>query len=204
MISAVVMAHKDRIHHARALAADVGARIVWDRGLGENDTGDRAWQATSLDADWAVVLQDDAVPVPYLLQTLQAGLRGAPRTCVGLYVGTSYPQPSGRVSAGVEEARRRGASWLEHPSLLWGVGVAIPVEHVGPMLEFVEHSTLPYDRRIGSYFKHIKRPVRYTFPSLVDHRDEPTLLSPADGPRVLPRVAHEFGVPEWNERVVTF
>src|SRR5690606_1570086 len=89
MISAVVMAHPKRLHHARALAADGGARLVWDRGLGENDTGDRAWQATNLDADWAVVLQDDAIPVPWLRQTLQDGLQKAPRTCVGLYVGTS-------------------------------------------------------------------------------------------------------------------
>lgn len=205
LVNIIVMAHPDREEHALNLAAHLGAYVVWDDDAqGENATGDRAWASRDPLCDWVVVLQDDAIPVPGLRQHLSEGLTQAPRTCVGLYVGMSYPRPSRRVTQAVLEAQNVEASWLEHSDLLWGVGVAMPIEHIEPMLAFVKGSNLPYDRRIGSYCRSIGLPVRYTFPSLVDHRDGPSLLTPVDGPRELPRVAYARGVPEWNERVVKF
>ncbi|WP_159795675.1 hypothetical protein [Puerhibacterium puerhi] len=204
-LSVVVMAHPRREAQAKELAWTVGAdRIVWDEGRGENDTGDRAWGAIDRRADWGLVLQDDAIAPMDLRYRFADGIATAPRTCIGLYVGTSYPMPHSHIDSAVRAAETIGASWLETVSLLWGVGVAMPTEHVDPMLAFVEHSALPYDRRLGRYFRDAGLPIRYTFPSLVDHRDGPTLLNPADGPRVLPRKAHAYGVPEWNERVVRF
>lgn len=207
-VDIIIMAHADREEQAIDLATELGAYVVWDGGMGrsrgENATGDRAWSCRFAGSDWVVVLQDDAIPVPNLRQHLQEGLAKAPRTCVGLYVGTSYPRPSRRVTQAVLEAQNVEASWLEHGDLLWGVGVAMPIEHIEPMLAFVKGSGLPYDRRIGAYFRSIGLPVRYTFPSLVDHRDGLSLLNPVDGPRELPRVAYSHGVPEWNERVVKF
>lgn len=205
LVDIIVMAHPDRETHALNLAAQLGAYVVWDdEAQGENATGDRAWTCRDVLCDWVVVLQDDAIPVPNLRQHLSEGLAKAPRTCVGLYVGTSYPRPSRNVAQAIQRARDEGASWLEHDDLLWGVGVAVPTEHIEPMLAFVRDSNLPYDRRIGAYFRSVGLPVRYAFPSLVDHRDGPSLLNPVDGPRELPRVAYSHGVPEWNERVVKF
>jgi hypothetical protein len=57
------------------------------------------------------------------------------------------------------------------------------------------------DQRIGVWYRNQMRPVRYTWPSLVDHADGPSLL--ADRARTVPRVAWRVGEPaSWDGQVV--
>jgi hypothetical protein len=83
-------------------------------------------------------------------------------------------------------------AWLTHTTLLWGVGILIPTETIPTIL--TTPSALPYDRRIGSHFDQ----VLYTWPSLVDHADIPSLLHN----RGVERRAHRTGIPQWGTTTV--
>src|SRR5690606_672486 len=206
-VSYSVMAHPAREARARALGDLLGCPVVWDRGLGEDDTAARAW-AVAGGSDWHVVLQDDAVAVEGFAEHAAAMLAEADGSVVSLYVGTGYPQ---FIQAGVASAVRRadevGARWLTAHALFWGVAVAIPTARVGDWLAYRSEGW-PYDRRIGVWARERGLTIKYTWPSLVGHADEPALLDHGDGvERVLPRRAWRVGVPASGSaasRVVRF
>ena len=208
MYRVAVVAHVNRFERAVKLAAQLGAAVFVDDGSqGEWNNHARAWQyLAGQQADWGVVLQDDAVVTDSFHEDLASLLDHVPsRSCVGLYAGTSYPGfIQQRLKHAIDAAVRYGAGWLESDTLFWGVGVAMPLEHVLPALALP--SALPYDQRLGNYFRHKGLPVYYPARSLVDHEDGPSLVEHADGlPRVLPRRAHRFGPPTArNTRTVEF
>jgi hypothetical protein len=203
-LSVAVMAHADRIDQAERLAATTGAKLLVDDGtLGEIANGDQAWGLHDPEADWHLVLQDDAQPIDNLLHHVTAALEHAPRTAVSLYVGTGRPKQDA-VQRAIQLATDRGTAWLEHPTLLWGVAVAMPTDHIGPFLQWAKTSHLPYDRRIGAYWQQVRTPVRYTWPSLVDHADGPTLVTHPWGPPKAPRRAWRVGTPDqWDTEAVS-
>src|SRR5690606_10993971 len=129
-----VVGHPARFERAVSLAAEVGAELFLDTaGLGEWGNHARAWDwLAGSGASWGVVLQGDAVPVPGFRVHLAELLEAVPcRTAVGLYVGTSYPWlQQVRVPGALQRADRVGAAWLSSPGLHWGVGVALPAEHI--------------------------------------------------------------------------
>src|SRR6266568_3195656 len=69
VISTAVVAHETRILAAAELAHALDAVITLDDGsLGAEANHLQAWQATgTAHADWALVLEDDALPVPGFL-----------------------------------------------------------------------------------------------------------------------------------------
>lgn len=203
MIDVVVMAHPKRDAQAHALAVEIDATIVWDQCNDEWDTGSRAWQAAhNLYNEWGLVVQDDAVPIPDFRHHLDDVLQHAPRTAVSLYVGTGRPRAD-TVKRAAQRADRVGAAWLQCASLLWGVALLLPTEHITPMLHWCQHRTEPYDQRISRYYRTVlHRPVRYTWPSLVDHADEPSLVNHTGRPDV-PRHAHRTGPWQPGGPVVT-
>jgi hypothetical protein len=198
VIDLVVMAHRSRERAADDLvcrAAPFGCRIIWDQANDEWDTGSRAWAAIPPDADWGIVLQDDAQLVDDFAEHAAAALTDAPRTAVSFYVGTGRPRPS-KVRTAVRTAHASGASWLECDALLWGVAIALPAEHLRPMLDWAETETLPYDQRISRFYQRVLgQPVRYTWPSLVDHADGPSLV---DHRRRAPMERHAHQVGPWQ------
>lgn len=208
-VSYAVMAHTARLGAALELAESVGADLFVDDGsLGENANSDRAWAAADLDSDWHVVLQDDAVPVPGFRDQVRRALTASPRTVVSFYVGTGMPFSTvGPVRHAISEAGLVDAAWFATDRLHWGVAVAMPTAWVHDYLTATAGDPTPYDERIGKYAAHHRRaPVRYTWPSLVDHTDGPTLVEHADGlPRVVPRHAYKTGEREnWNAPTVWF
>lgn len=178
-----------------ALAIDVG-------GEGENKVGDRVWrQLGELDTQWSIVLQDDALPVDNFREHAAAVLSHVdPEGPVSFYVGGGRPY-KGLVEHAVRRATQLDAKWLEDGTLHWGVAVAIPTEQIPGFLQWAATSQLPYDRRIGTYFRNRKTPTRYTWPSLVDHADGDTIVHRRK-PGVA-RVAHSVGTREdWSNGLV--
>lgn len=195
-ISATVMAHPKRKEQARALLEQLQqypfteCSITWDRDNVEWHTGKRALQAGLDGADWHIVIQDDAILTPYFYQNLENAIKGLPqRSLFSLYTGTARPLAD-RVKKAVENSP--DGSWLQFRQLLWGVGIAIPADHIQPMLEFVEDIELQYDNKVGEFYCRQGMPVYYCLPSLVDHDDDLGSLIPGHG--VLPgrRVAHRL------------
>ena len=200
-IKYAVVGHHSRRESATKLARSLNAALAMDEGgTGSLRNHDLAWMmAYNPDADWIVVLEDDAILLNDFERHVQEALQHVPRDgAVSFYTGTGQPfrYP---VSAAVKKALRRGASWLRANSLYWGPAVALPVHHVQPMLRFVKDIDRPYDQRLGLYLLANRYPCFYTMPSLVDHQDGESLIQASDRTRK----AHVFKQPSgWNKKVV--
>jgi hypothetical protein len=176
-LAVAVVAHPARLAAAEQLATTLSAHLVVDEHQqGEWPTHARAlaWAAEQ-DTSHALVVQDDAVPVPGLLEHVAAAIDA---------------HPDGPI-----------ASWLVANTLLWGVATVLPAADLPALLAWGRRCTLPYDQRIGAWYRNQQRPVRYTWPSLVDHADGPSLLT--GRARTVPRVAWRTGAPaSWDGPVV--
>lgn len=175
-ISIAIMAHPDRTVQAVALYNKVvqypfvAPHIIWDQQNSEWHTGRRALAYGIGKADVHVVLQDDAIINEHFFTNLEKALKAAPiRTCVSLYTGTVRPF-NDRVTRAVATAK--DGSWLSGYLLFWGVAIALPTEHIEPLLEFCDTDDDPYDTRIGKFYFGNMTKVLYTNPSLVDHDDD--------------------------------
>jgi hypothetical protein len=191
-LSVKIMAHKKRARHIPGLLERLGltdADVIWDRRSDRWDTGRRAWEAVDQTADFGCVLQDDAlVPLDFIAGMEKALTYLPERALVSPYTGTRRPSAS-RVERAVIEARKAGVSWIRMPSLNWGVGIIAPTDIIDRMLPWCDKQQYPnYDRRIGRYaIDVLGMPTWCTWPSLVDHRDDDSLVGHGQG-----RKAHQF------------
>lgn len=204
-LSISVMAHPAREEAADILARQVGARVTWDRCRDEWETGARALAAYDRFATHHIVLQDDAVPVPDFRQHAAAAIAEHPESLISFYLGKSRPpHMQRRIIRATLTADEQSAAWVSSDRLLHGVGIAIPVADIDPLLEWCRIPNLPYDDRIGAWYRMQRRPVLYTWPSLVDHADTETLVKHLDGqPRDQPRIAWRTGTPStWDTDVI--
>lgn len=168
------------------------ATLVMDTTNTEWNTGKSALQAYRQPSDWHVVIQDDAILTPNFYENIVSAIEHLPnKTLFSLYTGTARPLKD-RVSLAVANAK--DGEWLQSHQLYWGVGIAIPTDHIEKMLEFVEDIELQYDNKIGEFYCQNSMPVYYCIPSLVDHDDELNSLIAGHGKDVdnEPRVAHRL------------
>lgn len=173
------------------LGCEGNHRYVWERLSNEYPR-----------SGWAVVLEDDALPVAGFDQQLEAALRVAPTPVVSLYLGRKRPKIHQRAIAACIAAQP-DAHWIIATRLLHAVGVAIRTSLVDDMLSFID--SRPIDEAITQWARTRDMRVAYTWPSLVDHADEPTVVSVhADQkPRPPGRVAWRTGQrTEWTRRHV--
>lgn len=201
-LSAAIMAHPARRPEAESVQAalDRPVEIVYDTVPEPSRdprqrwrTGRRAWEAHASDADWHLVLQDDAVPCRDLLAGLEAALAVVgPDGLVSAYTGTGRPDQQ-HVKRALAHAAATGHSWMPTRSLCWGVAILAPVPTIPDMLAWCSarpRQQLNYDMRIGRYYRDVmKWRTWYTVPSLVDHRDTASLVGHGSGGD---RVAHQW------------
>ena len=200
-LSVAMMAHPARTASVtRMLAAlDGDVSVVWDERNNRWDTGRRAMSAYDPKATHHAVIQDDLYVCRDLCAGLQEALTHIPRD-VPLcgYVGRVRPYRQ-LIDAAVERTAGRNVSWLTMHVLAWGPLVVVPVAAIPEMLAYCD--TLKrlenYDLRLSRFWGLERRSlVWYTWPSLVDHADGPSMVpgragvDRAKGAR--PRVAHNF------------
>lgn len=204
-LAIAVVGHTQRTQQAARLAQQLApAALFLDDGtLGEWANHERAllW-GTTAPASHLLVIQDDAVPVDGFLTLANLAAAERPDDLIGLYVGKQRPRAAA-VTQAVAQANRDGASWLTSSSLWWGVATIFPVELLAELLWYCQTSDKPYDRRIGTWAKQTGRPVLYTWPSLVDHADQPTVIE-GRPERTPGRTAHRVGAPSFNDIAVRF
>jgi hypothetical protein len=190
--SVAVMAHPRRARFVSELVEqlDRQAVVIWDEKGDRWDTGRRALLAHEPDATHHLVIQDDAIPSRDLVAGVERALAYVPaRSPMCLYVGKVKPfrrviEPAARSAAD------QGASWLVMKETYWGPGIVIPVGQIPEVVAWGDtHPNLAnYDRRIGRWYLGRSIPVWYPWPSLVEHRDSPSLVKGRAGGRH----AHNF------------
>jgi hypothetical protein len=173
-VSCTVMAHKARAALVGPLLEALGgAEVVWDEAGDRWDTGRRAMESFDPSADVHCVLQDDAI----VCRDLLAGVAELTRYTdgpVSLYTGK---QNSTAVHLAIAEYTN--APFFRAPGPHWGVGLAMPTSLV---LELVKgagglRGIHAYDMRMQRWLRAQGIQCSYTVPSLVDHRQGPSLLS---------------------------
>lgn len=198
-----VVAHQKRYNMAFKLATDVKAdEVFMDDGFkGEWKNHEYAWKCAARSGkSHAVILQDDAVPIDNFREHVIEACKQRPYSAISLYTGTHRPRKEEVINA-VQIAENSGASWLTADTLMWGVGVVLPCDRIEFVLEEAKKSSLPYDQRLGFVFQQFDELVYYTWPSLVDHADQPTVIKGRPD-RQGERVAHRTGIPDWNDKAV--
>lgn len=191
-LSVKIMAHRKRERHIPDLVARLGLTdddVIWDRKNVRWDTGRRAWEAIDQTADYGMVVQDDALVCRDLIAGLEKALDHLPGPgIVSPYIGTRRPVASA-VERAVKAAQDGDVSWVQMPSLNWGVAIILPTGIINNMIRWCDQQRYPqYDRRIGRYVIDVERLNTWCpWPSLVDHRDEESLVGHGQG-----RKAHKF------------
>lgn len=182
-ISVAIMAHPQRepwVHELRALL-DYESETVWDKVGNVWDTGKRAWEAHDPSSDWHLVIQDDAIPVPGLMEHLPHILRNR-TTPVGLYLGRIRPYEERLKRPLMQLSGSEHIRWIKLNRIYWGVAVAIPTPLIQPAITHHAQDSA-YDIRLARYFEAQRIPTYYTWPSLVQHRLGPSLLRHHTGDR---------------------
>ena len=200
-LSAVMMAHPQRAELAEQIRAqlDRDVSVTWDESGSRWDTGRRAMLAYDPACSHHAVIQDDVIPCRDLFAGLEVALQHVPADVpVCGYLGRIRPYAD-LVTYAAARARRWGASWLTLHFLGWGPLVVVPTQLIPEMVAYCDKlRDIPnYDRRLSRFFE-LERgvPTWYTWPSLVDHADGPSLvpgrISTDRAKRAHTRVAHTF------------
>jgi hypothetical protein len=199
-----VVADVRRERQAYDLADSVKAQVLsYDDGaMGPTKNHLKVW--TKLDqhgGDWSVVLEDDAeIDKDIFRSQLEGVLANPPADVVGLYLGTGYPVAWQRfIKKSTLAADAADANYIVSSHVLHGVGLAIRTHLVNDMLRFVgwmsaEERKWPIDEQITHWCRLRGYKTCYTYPSIVEHGDGPTLLVHPDGEgRTRPRKAWKYG-----------
>jgi hypothetical protein len=223
-VSVGIVSHQDRVEQRDQLAALTHPDIVLvddgSLGVGRNHFqtlchlyghNERRLTNGNNGCYWAVVLEDDAIPVADFCGEARRCLDHAPSPLVSLYNGSGYPQQYQRQFA---EAAATDACWILHGYLRHAVGYCVEMSILGYLIDgirsLVERGWAP-DDAISSWSRSRGFSVAYANPSLVQHRDGPSVIKVRTHfgrttyGRSRPRRAHNFGTPPltWTDKAVT-
>ncbi|AGN84923.1 hypothetical protein [Enterobacter sp. R4-368] len=178
----VVVGHHSRRQHADALASHIGAHLVIDEdNHGANWNHRRALEWASTQPCRVVVLEDDALPVPWFTNKVIPWLNDKPDDLISFYLGTGRPpQYQAQIAERLIAADRTRADYITLPQLIHGVCYSVPPQHMPRVLARWD-SSKPADFALGDAWG---APVVYPCWSLVDHADgEPVERHPDQIPR---------------------
>ncbi len=200
-LSVAMMAHPKRAGMVERILSQLDREtpVVWDECNNRWDTGRRAMLAFDSKATHHAVIQDDVLVCRDLFAGITQALRHVPDGVpVCGYVGRVRPYAEIVTMAAVV-ARQKDASWLTMHTLNWGPLIIVPTALIPDMISHCDTlKDIPnYDRRLSRFFE-LERGVStwYTWPSLVDHADGPSLVPGRIGTdranAAHTRVAHTF------------
>ena len=176
-VSVAVMAHPSRRAMVDELLEqlDRPAEVVWDRVNDRHDTGLRCLEAFDAQASHHLVIQDDVVPCRDLVAGTEQALEAVPAGCpLSLYVGRVRP-----FARAVERAvaTAEGASFITMKGAYWGPALVFPTDTLPELIDWFSASAVTnYDRRCSRFYEACKVRCWYTWPSLVEHRGDESLV----------------------------
>lgn len=191
-VSVAVMAHPDRAEMVADLLdrLDRPVKVVWDERQDRHDTGIRAVEAFDPSCSHHLVIQDDVLPCRDLVAGVERALDHVPDLSpASFYLGRVQPFRR-RVQQAVNLAD--DASWITMDGVYWGPAIAFPTASIEPMADWYKskqarHVT-NYDRRVSRWFEAGHWRCWYSWPSLVEHRGDASLVRASKAERR----AHRF------------
>lgn len=178
-LSGAIMAHPSRALLVEDLlsALDRSVPVCWDPNPVPSGSGDRvwsvareAWRVHDPDADWHVLIQDDALVCADFMAGMERALHHVPPrsvVCPYLGMGRNVPRRWGMLA---DKASARGASWAVSHRVMWGVCLALPTDAISDMVSYADRKAgMPDDMRVSGWATRYGWDAWYTWPSLVDH-----------------------------------
>jgi hypothetical protein len=208
-----IVAHTSRLDQANTLADKVNATYISvdDGTLGCNGNHKKVWAHLSEQhTEWSILLEDDAIPVDGFIDQAQQALAVTPGHVVSFYLGRHHIPTldwEQRKQRAIAQADSNEAHWLTTNHLLHAVAVAIPTQQIPSMWHHINKmpDVFPIDEAITHWAYNTGRTVAYTWPSLIDHADQPTTFRHPDKmPRPPGRIAYRTGThTHWTDKAVT-
>lgn len=175
-----IVAHVDRGAMAAELSDKVHPKLVNPDDGSLGCSGNHAFVQSRLASEpgWSVILEDDAVPLNDFHADLQDVLEISPEPIVGLYLGCGYPS---NWQQRIVDAIAADTPLIICPRLLHAVGYALAPEIKKDVAAWMgargrKGPGMAPDEAISVWAAAHGHRVVYTNPSLVDHRDTPTVI----------------------------
>lgn len=191
-INYIVMAHTNRKAYVPPLLDQLpkDTQVSWDNGdLGLVKAHIQAWELYG--GDYTCVIQDDAILTDNFLEKAQYHVN----QCVQNYGRIAlhfYLRKSPKFSKKVKKWKQEGRDHVVMKNLHAGLAICLPSEIIPDMLDYFKSEHLKSgDKRINKYLRKEEIPVYFPLPSLVEHRNLPSLHSGNSSP-VENRVAQWF------------
>lgn len=206
-----IVAHTARAEQAHQLMEQTSAAYmsVDDGTLGceLNHRKVWSWLLDNSNTKWAVSLEDDAQPIPGFREQVNAALEQAPTPIVSFYLGKHRVAVlEKRKRSAMNRADTADAHWIAGKNLLHAVAVAIRTDVLAEILTYKTQfpDNFPNDEAISHWANTKGQRVGYTWPSLVEHADQPTLfVHPDKLPRPPGRKAYKLGTRQtWTDKAV--
>lgn len=179
-VSVAIMAHEKRRGMVTELLKQIPAHVVWDDGShGVWDTGRMAMLSYGPTADWHLVLQDDVLLCADFVGQAMKALSEAPTSVVSFYMGRRAVFGQWTSLEASMHARRQGERWVCGRGPFWGPAIAVKVSMIEEMMAWCDREQpyeIAYDYKIARYFAAKRLDCGYTVPSLVEHRDGPSMV----------------------------
>lgn len=179
-LSVAIMAHRQRAQFIPPLLDRLGlddGAVVWDERGDRWHTGRRSMLAYDTEASHHLVVQDDAVVPRDLVAGVTQALGRVPADSpMCLYIGKTRKFWTAMARSGLQAPRT--PAWLAMGQIHWGVGIVMPTHLIEPMVAWGDqHPEVEnYDKRLSRWCEHKGLTVYYPWPSLVDHRESPSLV----------------------------
>ena len=90
------------------------------------------------------------------------------------------------------------AAWWTGDGPSWGVAAVFPTDDIPELLHFADRMRTPHDDQRIWHFYMNRLPCWYTAPSLVDHRDEGSLVGKPKSPRKAAAFGSGLGI-DWSQ-----
>ena len=192
-LSVAMMAHPKRAAMVDDLLGrlDRPATAVWDELNDRHDTGIRAVEAYDPTCTHHLVIQDDVLPCRDLIAGAERALAHVPDGHpASFYLGRVQPFRR-RVQQAVDQAAG-DASWITMDGVYWGPAIAVPTASIEDLSAWYRGRSAAritnYDRRLSTWFEKRHLACWYSWPSLVDHRGDSSLVRASKAVRT----AHRF------------
>lgn len=195
-----VVAHPQRAFRHDALCQTVVPDVFnldnFGMGCEENHIATLR-KLSALDADWYVVLEDDASPLPDFRRLVGEALMYAPEQIVSLYLGTGNPSgvTQRNIRQAVMAAQSQNLAWIVADCLIPGVAYALRSDIIHDVIDGISERSEELPLRITRWAQENRASVCYTQPSLVDHEDSDPIGHPFRPPGYLQRKAWRWEQP---------